>query len=124
MGNFNIGSSFETFCKRLKYSDEHLDKIRYRYHAITKRINMDYYGTTSSENHSLYVGSFGRDTEILTSDVDMLVQLPYETYKKFDEYTSNGQSALLQEVKKIIRQIMIGRILIFLRILFHSSYLL
>lgn len=104
MGNFNIGSSFETFCKRLKYSDENLDKIRYRYHAITKRINMDYYGTTSPDSHSLYVGSFGRDTEILTSDIDMLVQLPYETYKKFSDYTSNGQSALLQEVKKVIEK--------------------
>ena len=99
MGEFSVGTSFETFCKSHKYSDESLEKIRYRYHAITKRINLDYYGITSDSQHSLYVGSYGRDTEILTSDIDMLVQLPYETYKRFDNYSSNGQSALLQEVK-------------------------
>ena len=32
----------------------------------------------------------------------MIVQLPYATYKKFDAYTSNGQSALLQEVRGVI----------------------
>jgi len=34
----------------------------------------------------------------------MLVQLPYETYKKFNAYSSNGQSALLQEVKSVIQK--------------------
>lgn len=34
----------------------------------------------------------------------MLVQLPNETYKKFDAYTFNGQYALLQEVKKVIEK--------------------
>ena len=30
----------------------------------------------------------------------MLVQLPYGVYEKFSKYTNNGQSALLQDVKK------------------------
>lgn len=60
--------------------------------------------TSSDSAHSLYVGSYGRDTEIFTSDIDMLVQLPYSTYEKFNAYTSNGQSALLQEVKKVIEK--------------------
>ena len=34
----------------------------------------------------------------------MLIRLPYETYKKFDSYSSNGQSALLQEVKQVIEK--------------------
>ncbi len=52
----------------------------------------------------MYVGSHGRDTEIFASNIDMLVQLPYTTYEKFNAYTSNGQSALLQEVKKVIEK--------------------
>lgn len=32
----------------------------------------------------------------------MLVQLPYEVYKKYNNYTGNGQSALLQDVKNTI----------------------
>ena len=76
--------------------------ISSRYHQITKRINIDYYNSYSDTAHSLYVGSFGRGTEIHTSDIDMLVQLPYNTYVKFKNYTYNGQSSLLQEVKNVL----------------------
>lgn len=101
---FTVATAFEQFCKNLRFSDDSLDKISTRYHAITKRINADYWGTYSDSTHSLYVGSYGRDTEIFASDIDMLVELPQATYEKFDAYTSNGQSALLQEVKKVIEK--------------------
>lgn len=77
--------------------------IQYRYSQITKRINIDYYNSSSSTAHSLYVGSYGRDTEIFTSDIDVIVQLPYATYEKFNNYSGNGQSALLQEVKNVFK---------------------
>ena len=102
--SFTVAVAFEQFCKNLRFSNDDLSKISTRYHSITKRINTDYWGTSSDSAHSLYVGSYGRDTEIFTSDIDMLVQLPYSTYEKFDAYTSNGQSALLQEVKKVIEK--------------------
>ena len=101
---FNVGTAFDQFCKALRFSDDDRSTIQYRYHSITKRINLDYWGSSSDTAHSLYVGSYGRDTEIFTSDIDMLVQLPYETYQKFNAYTSNGQSALLQEVKHVIEK--------------------
>lgn len=104
MGQFNVGEAFTQFCKNLRFSDDALSSIRHRYQAITKRINQDYWNSDSVTAHSLYVGSFGRDTEILSSDIDMLIQLPYATYEKFNSYTSNGQSALLQEVKKVIEK--------------------
>lgn len=100
----SISEWFSTFCSNILMDDETLSTISTRYHNITKRINKDYYGSDSETNHSLYVGSFGRGTEIFTSDIDMLVQLPYETYKKFNAYSSNGQSALLQEVKGVIEK--------------------
>lgn len=95
---------FTTFCSNILISSADLAKISSRYHQITKRINLDYYGSSSDIAHSLYVGSFGRDTEIYTSDIDVLVQLPYETYIKFNGYSSNGQSALLQEVKRVLEK--------------------
>lgn len=101
---FTVAAAFEQFCRNLRFSDDNLSKISNRYHSITKRINTDYWGISSNSAHSLYVGSYGRDTEIFTSDIDMLIQLPYSTYEKFNAYTSNGQSALLQEVKKIIEK--------------------
>jgi predicted nucleotidyltransferase len=81
-----------------------VSKIQSRYKQITKRINIDYWDSTSETSHSLYVGSYGRGTEIWTSDIDMIVQLPYEIYKKYDNYSSNGQSALLQDVKSVLQK--------------------
>ena len=98
----SVSEWFKTFCSNILISDSTLSTIRSRYHQITKRINNDYYGSYSDTAHSLYVGSFGRGTEIHTSDIDMLIQLPYNTYAKFKAYTYNGQSALLQEVKNVL----------------------
>ena len=85
-------------------SSDTVSTIQSRYHQITKRINLDYWNSSSETSHSLYVGSYGRGTEIWTSDIDIIVQLPYATYVKFDAYTGNGQSALLQEVKGVLQK--------------------
>jgi len=98
----SVGDWFSTFCNNIRMSSDTVSTIQSRYHQITKRINIDYYDSDSDTAHSLYVGSYGRDTEIHSSDIDVLVQLPYETYAKFNAYSSNGQSALLQEVKNVL----------------------
>lgn len=98
-----IPSSFEQFCKNLKMEYSTISTIRDRYQRITKCINLHYWNSDSIYNHSLYVGSYGRDTEIWSSDIDIIVQLPYSTYSKFDNYFSNGQSYLIQEVKNVIQ---------------------
>ena len=36
--------------------------------------------------------------------LDIIFDLPSEVYDKFDDYTSNGQSALLQEVKGVLQE--------------------
>lgn len=100
----SINEKFTLFCNNIKMSKEDLDSISDRYHKITRRINLEYWNSDSNNNHSLYVGSFGRDTEILGSDIDMLVQLPYSVYEKYNKYQGNGQSALLQDVKKAIEK--------------------
>lgn len=85
-------------------SSDTVSNIQYRYKQITKRINIDYWNSTSETSHSLYVGSYGRGTEIWTSDIDIIVQLPYAIYEKYNNYSSNGQSALLQDVKTVLQK--------------------
>lgn len=99
-----VSGNFQTFCSNLRMSSTTVDSIRKRYKQITKRINLDYRGSDSDVNYSLYVGSYGRGTEIFTSDIDMIVQLPYSTYAKFNAYSSNGQSALLREVEQVLKR--------------------
>ena len=75
----SVSEKFKTFCSNLRMSDDTVNKIQNRYNKITKRINLDYYNINSETANSLYVGSYGRGTEIFTSDIDMIVQLPYDT---------------------------------------------
>lgn len=100
----SVSDYFSTFCSNLRMDSDTVSKIQYRYHQITKRINLDYWNSLSEITHSLYVGSYGRGTEIWTSDIDIIVQLPDSTYEKFNAYKSNGQSALLQEVKGVLQK--------------------
>ena len=74
--------------------------IASRYKAITRRLNTDFGNTTSDTSHSLYVGSYGRNTAVRGfSDLDMIFELPSSLYGQYDKYTGNGQSALLQAVR-------------------------
>lgn len=95
---------FETFNKNLRMSETTVSDISYRFKRITKQLNKDFYNSESDTYNSLYVGSYGRGTDIVTSDIDMIFQLPYSEYEKYNNYTSNGQSALLQDVKKSIEK--------------------
>ena len=73
---------------------------------IAKKLNSHYYDLTNEKAEHIYVvGSVGRKTAIAkTSDLDVIFDLPISVYSKFNAYESNGQSALLQEVKKILKE--------------------
>lgn len=98
-----VSEDFSEFCYNLKMSNDTVSKIQSRYKQITRRINNDFWNLSSDTQHSLYVGSYGRGTEIHVSDIDIIVQLPYPKYKQYNDYIGNGQSALLQEVKKSLQ---------------------
>lgn len=94
----SVADNFEAFTNNLIVPNQ--DGISRRYKAITQRLNADFWNTSSEASHSLYVGSYGRNTAIKGfSDLDMLFQLPYAVYEQYNAYSSNGQSALLQAVK-------------------------
>lgn len=78
--------------------------ISYRAKQITKRINYDFRGLDSDSRYSLFVGSYGRGTDIHVSDIDMIVELPFSVYEKYDNHQHNGQSSLLQAVKDSIKK--------------------
>ncbi|MDA0246174.1 MAG: nucleotidyltransferase [Chloroflexi bacterium] len=54
---------------------------------------------------SLLVGSYGKGTAIAPpSDIDILFQLPRAEFTRYDSYSSNGQSKLLQDVKAVLQK--------------------
>lgn len=57
------------------------------------------------KNNMIIVGSVGRGTAIKNiSDWDCIYELPIEVYNRFNRYTGNGQSYLLQEIKNLIKE--------------------
>lgn len=76
--------------------------ISLRYHTVTKAINNEFWNSSSDTMHSLYVGSYGRNTAIDTSDVDILAQLPNSLFDDYNCMKGNCQSRLLQSVRNAI----------------------
>lgn len=76
--------------------------ISLRYHTVTKAINNEFWSSTSDTLHSLYVGSYGRNTAIDTSDIDILVELPSNLFDRYNNLSGNSQSRLLQAVRNAI----------------------
>ncbi|HBT3002747.1 nucleotidyltransferase [Klebsiella pneumoniae] len=94
---------FRGFCSNLTVKDGGTISVRYK--NLTRRLNTDYWGSISDTTHSLYVGSYGRNTATQGfSDLDIIFQLPYSEYQRYNNYLGNGQSALLQSVKRSIEK--------------------
>lgn len=94
---------FSTFCRNIQV--QNAGSISVRYKSLTRRLNADFWSTDSDLAHSLYVGSYGRNTAIAGfSDLDMIFELPADLYWAYDKYASNGQSAILQAVRTSIQK--------------------
>lgn len=98
-----VADWFREFCCNLQVEDGGVISARYK--GITRRLNSDFWSTSSDTAHSLYVGSYGRNTAINGfSDVDVLMCLPPSMYSQYNSRLGNGQSALLQTVKASIER--------------------
>lgn len=98
----SCAEDFQSFCEEIQI--DNLADMQTTAGEIAKKLNKHYYGLEKDSTSHLYiVGSVGRNTAIKgSSDLDILFDLPESTYKKFDNYESNGQSQLLQEVKSVL----------------------
>jgi hypothetical protein len=100
-----VGEDFSKFKDAYNIAADKMASISYRYRRITKQLNVDFWSTDSETAHSLYVGSYGRDTAATgVSDLDVGFILPVALYHQFTAYQTNGQSALLQRVKTSIQR--------------------
>lgn len=97
-----IGDAFREFGANL--SIDNRDDIAARYRSITETLNDDFWGSASRTEHRCYFGSYGRGTAIRgITDMDMIFELPGNLYGHYDRYEGNGQSALLQQVRRALR---------------------
>jgi len=98
-----IAQDFVRFRTSYNINRVTISSIARRYRRITRQLNWAFWGVDSETAHSLYVGSYGRDTAAHgVSDVDVGFILPWDTYYQYNAYAYNGQSALLQAVRRSI----------------------
>lgn len=98
-----LNSDFQTFCSSLVLDTSTMEITC---EEIAKKLNSHYYNLSSeTKEHCYIVGSVGRKTaKSKTSDLDIIFDLPHDVFTKYDNYDSNGQSQLLQEVKNVLKE--------------------
>ncbi len=101
----SVADWFSVFCSALPPGTTKRSSIADRTARITRRLNTDFRNSAADNTNRFYGGSYGRNTAVASvSDIDLMYVLPYSVYKQYDEYSSNGQSALLQAVKRSIEK--------------------
>lgn len=95
-----VAEMFQQFVTNLAV--DNTEQISNRYGEITCCLNKEYRESESKTANSLQVGSYGRYTAIKgVSDLDMIYIMPQSEWERFKD---GGQKALLQEVKKPIKE--------------------
>lgn len=99
-----LKEDFETFCSNIQLDNR--SDMETSAGEIAKKLNEHYYDLDKDTSTHLYiVGSVGRQTAIKdSSDLDIIFDLPTSVYDRFNAYETNGQSALLQEVKQVMKE--------------------
>ena len=101
----SVSDDFGVFNDACKLSTDKITSITYRYKRSTRQLNSDFWVTESETAHSLYTGSYGRDTAARgISDLDIGFVLPNALYHQYNAHVGNGQSALLRSVKRSMQK--------------------
>lgn len=99
---------FKKFCNDIRLTSNQSEDAKTKYKGVCKKLHKEYYESEYDGKTKLLFGSYKTKTNIrpLTDmqDVDVIFKIPQEAFDKFDEYESNGQSALLQEIKDILKE--------------------
>ena len=98
-----VTARFETFLSNITLADAQKTAGGERRGAVVATLNRHYYSSGHKTSNSLYIGSWGKFTQIRPPrDVDVLFSLPRSVYDRFQQRTGNRQSQLLQEVTGVL----------------------
>lgn len=101
-----IDKQFEKFYENIKLTPKQREDAKTKYNGVCQKLHDHYYpNTTYSGNTKLLIGSYGKHTSIRPArDIDVIFIMPPEKFAQYDDNTSNKQSQLLQDVKKILEE--------------------
>jgi hypothetical protein len=94
-------TGFREFNNAIKVPSSTLDSVNYRLGRMVNALDSYYYGSIQ-KNVVFRIGSIGRQTDIHTSDVDIIYKVPNSLYGRYSTYLGNGQSQMLQDFRKAL----------------------
>lgn len=98
-----VTARFRTFHHNLCLTADQINVGQDHHIGVRKTLNRSYYGVSDSAN-SFLIGSWGKYTKARPPrDIDLYFVLPYAVYQRFELVAMNKQSALLQEVKRVLQ---------------------
>lgn len=99
-----IEKQFEKFYENIKLTPAQKEDAKTKYNGVCSKLHDYYYpSTTYSGNTKLLIGSYGKHTSIRPArDIDVIFIMPPEKFAQYDDNTSNKQSQLLQDIKRIL----------------------
>lgn len=99
---------FIQFLDNITLTSNQAADAQVKYTGVCETLYKKYYSGTYNESKKFLFGSYKTKTNIRpltdSQDVDVIFKISQETFDKFDAYGSNGQSALLQEIRDILKE--------------------
>lgn len=99
---------FSKFINEITLTPNQSDDAQTKYTNVCKKLYSHYYEGDYDDGKKYLFGSYKTKTNVrpLTEDqdVDVLFKIPQSTFDKFDQYANNGQAALLQEIRNILKE--------------------
>lgn len=92
------GEYIKNICDQLSVPKEQIRLAEKRRDAIGRRLTKDF--AIENDVDCFFVGSYVRNTAIDMSDEDVMAILPWHVFEQYDAHVHNGQSMLLQAIKK------------------------
>lgn len=99
-----VTKRFSTFHQNLGLTDDQINEGTNHHAGVRRSLNNHYYRSSSDSSNSFLIGSWGKYTRTRPPrDIDLYFVLPSEVYHRFESVQGNKQSALLQEVRRILQ---------------------
>lgn len=96
---------FRQFVGALQLDSDEIDHGLRRANGVIRCLNRAYFGDSESGLGCHFVGSWRKNTAVTPSgDIDLYYLIPLSEFQRFNNYMGNGQSELLQSVRRHLLQ--------------------
>lgn len=100
---------FNKFCENIRLTDNQEEDAKKKYNGVCETLHNYFYENKQYDGTTKFLfGSYKKKTNIRPlieeQDVDVLFKMPVEQFEKYNKYKSNGQSALLQKIREILKE--------------------